>query len=64
MDEKFLKYGLPKVIEAAFFLLRDFCRDNLGNFSEENGVRFHLDIEPIKGRYRGWWDNAMMGDYV
>ena len=42
----------------------DFFQDNLGDFSEEHGERFHQDIEPMERRYQGRWDSAMMGDYV
>jgi hypothetical protein len=35
-----------------------------GDFSEEHGERFHQDIEAIEKRYQGWWDAAMMGDYI
>ena len=41
-----------------------FFQDNLGDFSEEHGERFHQDIEPMERRYQGRWDSAMMGDYV
>ena len=26
----------------------DFFQENLGDFSEEHGERFHQDIEPVK----------------
>ena len=42
----------------------DFFQDNLGDFSEEHGERFHQDIEPMERRDQGRWDSAMMGDYV
>ena len=42
----------------------DFFQENLGDFSEEHGERFHQDTEPMKRRYKGRWDSAMMGDYI
>ena len=42
----------------------DFFRENFGNVSEEHGERFHQDIQVMKKRYQGRWDEAMMGDYV
>ena len=42
----------------------DFFQENLGDFSEEHGERFHQDIEPMEKRYKGCWDSAMMGYYI
>ena len=42
----------------------DFFQENLGDFSEEHGERFHQDIEPMERRHKGRWDCAMMGDYI
>ena len=42
----------------------DFFQENLGDFSEEHGERFHQDIEPMEKRYKSCWDSAMMGDYI
>jgi len=36
---------------------------NLGNFSEEQGKRFHQDIKTMKIKYQGRWDVNMMTDY-
>ena len=36
---------------------------NLGNFIEEQGERFHQDIRIIKERYQGRWDSGMMAGY-
>ena len=35
----------------------DFFQENLADFSEEHGERFHQDIEPMEKRYRGRWDS-------
>ena len=42
----------------------DFLQENFSDFSEEHGERFHQDIEPMKTRYEGRWDSAIMGDYI
>ena len=42
----------------------NFFQNNLGDFSEEHGERFHWDIKPMERRYQGRWDSAMMGYYV
>ncbi|GFV22118.1 uncharacterized protein TNCV_5006011 [Trichonephila clavipes] len=36
---------------------------NLGDFSEEQGERFHPDLWTMEERYQGWWDSPMMADY-
>ena len=40
----------------------DFFQENLGDFSEEHGERFHQDIEPMEKRYKGCWNSATMED--
>ena len=42
----------------------DFFQENLGNFSDEHGERFHQDIELMEKRYKDRWDSTMMGDYI
>lgn len=36
---------------------------NLGDFSEEQGERFHQDLRTMEERYQGRWDSHMMADY-
>ena len=36
---------------------------NLGDFSDEQGERFHKDIKVMEERYQGRWDQHMMADY-
>lgn len=36
---------------------------NLGDYSEEQGERFHQDIKIMEERYQGRWDCHMMADY-
>jgi len=37
--------------------------ENLGDFSEEQGERFHQDIKVMEDRYQGRWDIHMMADH-
>lgn len=37
--------------------------ENLGDFSEEQGERFHQDIKVMETRYQGKWDENMMADF-
>ncbi|MBZ5797372.1 hypothetical protein K8353_45890, partial [Burkholderia contaminans] len=37
--------------------------ENLGDYSEEQGERFHEDIKEMEETYRGRWDINMMTDY-
>jgi len=37
--------------------------ENLGDFSEEQGERFHQDIRVMETRYQGRWDVNMMADF-
>lgn len=41
----------------------DHFEHNLGDFSEEQGERFHQDIKTMEHRYQGRWDIHMMADY-
>lgn len=41
----------------------DYFPENLGDFSEEQGERFHQDLKDIEKRYQGVWDEHMMADY-
>ena len=37
--------------------------ENLGDYSEELGERFHQDIKEMERRYQGRWDINMLADY-
>jgi len=37
--------------------------ENLGDFSEEQGERFHQDLKVMETRYQGRWDINMMADF-
>lgn len=41
----------------------DFFPENLGMVSDEQGERFHQDIQLMERRYQGSWNESMMGDY-
>ena len=39
-------------------------KDNLGDYSEEQGERFHQDVKSFEERYKGQYNENMMGDYI
>ena len=41
----------------------EFFPENLGAGSDEQGERFHQDIQAMEERYKGVWNEGMMGDY-
>lgn len=41
----------------------DFFPENLGAVSDEQGERFHQDIQGMEDRYQGFWNESMMADY-
>lgn len=41
----------------------NYFPDNLGDYSEEHGERFHQDIAKMEKRYQGRWNVSMMADY-
>lgn len=41
----------------------DYFPDNCGDYSEEQGERFHQDIKVMEERYQGRWDVNMLADY-
>lgn len=41
----------------------EYFPENLGDFSEEQGERFHQDLQDIEKRYQGVWDGHMLADY-
>ena len=43
--------------------LLDFYPANLGAISDEQGERFHQDIQPMEARYQGFWNKKMLADY-
>ena len=41
----------------------DFFPENLGAVSDEQGERFHQDIQTMEVRYQGFWNESMMADH-
>ena len=41
----------------------DYFPQNCGDYSEEQGERFHQDIKTMEIRYQGRWDINMLADY-
>lgn len=41
----------------------DYFPENLGDYSEEQGERFHQDLKEMERRYQGKWDINMMADF-
>ena len=42
----------------------DVFKENMGGYSEEQGERFHQDIRSFEERYKGQYNESMMGDYI
>ena len=41
----------------------DFFPENLGAVSDEQGERFHQDIDTLEVRYQEFWNESMMADH-
>jgi len=41
----------------------DFFPENLGAVSDEQGERFHQDIQLMETRHQGFWNESMLADY-
>lgn len=39
-------------------------KSNMGAYSEEQGERFHQDIQQFERRYQGQYNEKMLGDYI
>ena len=60
----FQKLGARMSIKMHFLASHlDFFPDNCGNYSEEQGERFHQDLKTMETRYQGRWDINMLADY-
>ena len=42
----------------------DEFKDNMGDYSEEQGERFHEDVRSFEEQYKGQYNESMMGDYI
>ncbi|XP_071052774.1 uncharacterized protein [Onthophagus taurus] len=64
MLKKFQKLGVNMSVKLHYLHSHlDKFPDNLGDYSEEQGERFHQDIKIMEERYKGRWDHHMMADY-
>ena len=42
----------------------DEFKHNMGDYLEEQGERFHQDVKSFEERYKGQYNESMMGDYI
>ena len=64
MLSKFKDLGAKMSIKIHYlFSHLDRFPENLGDYSEEQGERFHQDIQIMEERYQGRWNTHMMADY-
>ena len=42
----------------------DEFKDNLGDYSEEQGEKFHQDVKSFEERHKRQYNENMMGDYI
>lgn len=62
--ETFHNLGVRMSIKLHFLRSHlDYFPDNCGDYSEEQGERFHQDIKCMEDRYQGRWDINMLADY-
>ena len=59
----FEEHGVNMSIKLHLFSHLDRFPQNLGDFSDEQGERFHQDIKVMEERNQGRWDQHMMVDY-
>ena len=59
---KKLKFLMSSKLHFMDFHVEYFPED-LGDYSEEQGERFHQDIKVMEQRYQGRWDENIMADY-
>jgi hypothetical protein len=64
MLEKLLIIGYNMSLKLHFLHFHlDYFPENLGDFSEVQGKRFHQDVKEKERRYQGRWDVSTMADY-
>jgi len=62
--ESFKMLGARMSVKLHFLASHlNYFPDNCGDYSEEQGERFHQDIRTMEERYKGRWDINMMADY-
>ena len=42
----------------------DELKNNMGDYSEEQGEKFHQDVRSFKERYKEQYNESMMGNYI
>ena len=42
----------------------DEFKDNMGDYLDDQGKRFHQDVKSFEERYKGQYNESMMGDYI
>ena len=42
----------------------DEFKDNMGDYLEEQGERFHQDVKSFEEHYKGQYNESMMGNYI
>ncbi|CAL1671987.1 unnamed protein product [Lasius platythorax] len=64
MIENFKELGCLMSLKIHFLDSHlDWFPQNLGDYSKEQGERFHQDIREMERRYQGKWNENMMADY-
>jgi hypothetical protein len=62
--DKFKVLGCLRSLKIYFLNKHlDFIPENLGAVSEEQGERFHQDINEVERRYQGRWNVNMVDNY-
>ena len=42
----------------------DESKNNMDDYSEEQGTRFHYDVKSFEERYKGQYNESMMGNCI
>uniref|UniRef100_A0A1B0CSA1 Uncharacterized protein n=1 Tax=Lutzomyia longipalpis TaxID=7200 RepID=A0A1B0CSA1_LUTLO len=64
MLDAFKNLGINMSLKIHFFHAHlDKFPENCGDFSDEQGERFHQDITTMESNYQGFWGKSMMADY-
>jgi len=62
--ESFQSLGSQMSVKMHFLSSHlDYFPANCGDYSEEQGERFHQDLRQMEERYQGYWDVNMLADY-
>ena len=62
--EAYKKMGCQMLLKIHFLHSHlDFFPANFGVISDEQGERFHQDIEAMEASYQGFWNKGRLADY-